>query len=46
MNVRRGVVGRELDKKSGLEGKLAGTAVRGLEGNMMFWGAKMLEGSR
>ena len=28
------LVGRELDKKSGLEGKLAGTHVRGLVGEM------------
>ena len=34
------VVGRELDKKSGLEGKLAGTAVRGLEGKHDVLGSK------
>ena len=34
------VVGRGLDKKSGLEGKLAGTGVRGLEGKHDVLGSK------
>ena len=28
-----------------LEGKLAGTGFRGLEGKIVFWGTKMLAGS-
>ena len=45
MNVGRGVVGRGLDGKAWLEGKLAGTGFRGLEGKIVFWGTKMLAGS-
>ena len=39
------VIGRGLDGKAWLEGKLAGAHFRGLEGKIVFWGTKMLAGS-